>query len=159
MAQYDLKPIVLGEDLQGTYDLLRNYFVRGNNTFNVVSDYIGEDSFTMDIVRSYSFIASDHRASIHLAGTPTEDGGTKIALHVKSVEDPDKAEKEIRDRIENALGHILEEKQGTPVVDTNVADSKKEKRDFIIGVAVLAVIAIGAGITGIVSQYSSFWAI
>jgi hypothetical protein len=159
MAEYDLTPLEVDEDLQSTYDLLKSYFIRGNNTFNIVADYISEDSFSIDIVRAYSFVASTHRASVHLSGIPTETG-TKIRFHAKSVETQENLEKEIRDRIEEVLGHMIEQKRGLPVIDKNdTSNPEKEKRQLIITVAALAIIAIGAGITGILSQYSGFWSI
>ena len=118
MAEYDLSPIEVDEDLHGTYDLLKSYFIRQNNLFNVVADYVNDDTFSIDIIRSYSFVASTHRAAVHLTGTPIE-GGTRISLHCKSVETPERLEKEIRDRIEEVLGHMIEQKRGLPVVDKN----------------------------------------
>lgn len=159
MAEYDLTPLFVDEDLQGTYELLKNYFIRGNNLFNVVADYLGEDNFSMDVVRSYSFVASTHRASIHFSGLPVE-GGTKIGIHVKSVAEKDELEREIHDRLEVALGHLLEQKRGRPVVDPNaVEDPAKEKRKLIISIVVLAVIALGTAITGVFQQYSGFWSV
>lgn len=158
MAEYDLSPLVVDEDVQGTYELLRSYFVRGNNLFNVVSDFINEDGFTIDFVRAYSFVASTHRATVHLSGTPIE-GGTKLSFHVKSVEEPERIEKEIRDRLEDVLSHMLEQKRGQPIIDKNEANPEKDKRNTVIAIIVLAVIAVGAGITGILQQYNAFWSI
>jgi hypothetical protein len=160
MAEFDLTPLEVDEDLQGTYDLLRSYFIRGNNLFNTVADYCGEDTFTIDIVRSYSFVASTHRASVHITGTPLEGGKTKVNFHCRSVETPERLEVEIRDRIEEVLGHMLEEKRGLPVVDKNaVENTAKEKRNTIIAIAVLAVIAVGAGLSAILDQFSGAWVI
>ena len=159
MAECDLSPIEVDEDLPGTYELLRKYFLRQNNLFNVVADYVNDDSFTIDIIRSYSVIASTHRASVHISGT-TIEGGTRINFHCKSVETQDRLEVEIRDRIEEALGHMIEEKRGLPVVDPNdVSDPAKEKRQFIITAVVLGVIAIGAGLSAVLEQFSSTWII
>lgn len=160
MAEYDMRSIEVDEDLQGTYELLRTYFLRGNNLFNVVADYVGDENFTIDIIRSYSVIASTHRASIHISGTPTESGGTKISFHAKSVETPERLETEIVDRIEEVLGHLIEEKRGLPVIDKNaVEDPAKEKRNFIITAVVLGVIAIGAGLSAVLNQFSGAWII
>ena len=161
MAEYDLTPLVIDDDLEGTYELLRNYFVRGNNPFNVVSNFLGEDNFTFDIIRSYSFVASTHRATVHITGKPCEEGkGTQLLFHAKSVAEQKELEREIRNRLEDVLGHMLEEKRGLPVVDKNaVRDRKKEKQQLYIAIAVFAVIAIGAGITGILQDYSGFWSI
>ena len=159
MAECDLSPIEVDEDLPGTYELLRKYFLRQNNLFNVVADYVNDDSFTIDIIRSYSVIASTHRASVHISGT-TIEGGTRINFHCKSVETQERLEVEIRDRIEEALGHMIEEKRGLPVVDPNdVSDPAKEKRQFIITAVVLGVIAIGAGLSAVLEQFSSTWII
>ena len=159
MAECDLSPIEVDEDLPGTYELLRKYFLRQNNLFNVVADYVNDDSFTIDIIRSYSVIASTHRASVHISGTPIE-GGTRINFHCKSVETQERLEVEIRDRIEEVLGHMIEEKRGLPVVDPNdVSDPAKEKRQFIITAVVLGVIAIGAGLSAVLEQFSSTWII
>ena len=157
MAEYDLSPIEVDEDLRGTYELLRSYFIRQNNLFNIVADFVNDDMFTIDIIRSYSVIASTHRASVHLTGTPIE-GGTRISFHCKSVETPERLEREIRDRIEEVLGHMLEQKRGLPVVDKNAeVDLVKEKRQFVITAVVLGVIAIGAGLSAIMSQFSGAW--
>ena len=159
MAEYDLSPIEVDEDLHGTYDLLKSYFIRQNNLFNVVADYVNDDTFSIDIIRSYSFVASTHRAAVHLTGTPIE-GGTRISLHCKSVETPERLEKEIRDRIEEVLGHMIEQKRGLPVVDKNEnVDPAKEKRQLYITIAVLAVIAIGAGLSAVMEQFSGAWII
>ena len=159
MAEYDLTPIEIDEDLQGTYDLLRGYFIRGNNLFNIVADYVGEDTFTIDIIRSYSVIASTHRASVHISGVPIE-GGTRINFHCKSVETKERLEVEIRDRVEEVLGHLLEEKRGLPVIDKNdTSDPEKEKRAMYIAMGVLAVIAIGAGLSAVLNQFSGAWII
>ena len=159
MAEYDLTPIEVDEDLQGTYELLRSYFIRQNNLFNIVADFVNEESFSIDIVRSYSFIASTHRASVHLSGIPIE-GGTRINFHCKSVADKEDLEKEIRDRIEEVLGHMIEQKRGLPVIDKNAeVDPAKEKRQFIITVVVLAVIAVGAGLSAVMEQFSGTWLI
>ena len=159
MAEYDLTPLIIEEPLQETYDLLREYFIRPNNPFNVVADFVNEDSFSIDIIRSYSVIASTHRATVHLSGTPVEEG-TKISFHAKSVETKENLDREIRDRLEEALGHMIEQKHGLPVVDKNAqTDPKEEKKQLFIVGAVLAVIAIGAGLTGVLGQYSGFWAI
>ena len=157
MAEYDMRSIEVDEDLQGTYDLLKSYFIRQNNLFNVVADYVNENSFSIDIVRSYSFVASTHRAAVHLSGTPTQSGGTKIAFHAKSVETPERLEVEIVDRIEEALGHLIEQKRGLPVVDKNASDPTKEKRQFVITVVVLGIIALGAGLNAILDQFSGTW--
>ena len=58
MAEYDLTPLDITEDVQSTYELLRSYFIRDNNLFNMVADFVNEDGFTIDIIRSYSVIAS-----------------------------------------------------------------------------------------------------
>jgi hypothetical protein len=159
MAEYDLSPIEIDEDLQGTYDLLRGYFIRGNNLFNIVADYVGTDTFTIDIVRSYSVIASTHRASVHITGTPIENG-TRIDFHCKSVETQERLEVEIRDRVEEVLGHLLEEKRGLPVVDKNdTSDPAKEKRNMITTIVVLGIIAIGAGLSAVLQQFSGAWII
>ncbi len=159
MAEYDLTPLIIEDDLEGSYELLKSYFIRANNPFNVVSQYYGEDSFTFDVIRSYSFVASTHRATIHIIGKAC-DGGTQLSFHVKSVAEQKELEREIRDRLEDVLGHMLEEKRGLPVVDKNaIRDPKKEKRQLYIAVAVFAIIALGAGITGILQQYSGFWSI
>ena len=157
MAEYDLSPIEVDEDLQSTYELLRGYFIRGNNLFNTVADYVGTDTFTIDIVRAYSVIASTHRASVHITGTPTENG-TRIDFHCKSVETQERLEVEIRDRIEEVLGHLIEQKRGLPVVDANdTSDPAKEKRNMFITIAVLAIIAIGAGLSAVLEQFSRAW--
>ena len=157
MAEYDLTPIEVDEDLQGTYELLRSYFIRQNNLFNIVADFVNDESFSIDIVRSYSFIASTHRASVHLSGVPIE-GGTRINFHCKSVETQENLEKEIRDRIEEVLGHMIEQKRGLPVIDKNaVEDPEKEKRQLIITIVVLAVIALGAGASAVLQQFSGAW--
>lgn len=157
MAEYDMRSIDIDEDLQGTYELLRSYFMRPNNTFNIVADYVGDETFSFDIVRSYSVIASTHRASIHLYGTPIE-GGTRISFHAKSVEEPERLEREIVDRIEEALGHLLAEKRNMPYDDSKeVADPVKEKRNLIIVGIVGAIIAIGGGLTAVLQQYSGWW--
>ena len=159
MAEHDLRPIEIDEDIQSTYELLRGYFIRPNNQFNIVADYVGDDSFTIDLIRSYSVIASTHRASIHVSGTPIE-GGTRISFHVKSVETTENLEKEVSDRIEEALGHILAEKRNLPDDDRNPpSDPKEEKKQLIIVGIVAGVIAIGGGLTAILQQYSSFWLI
>ena len=55
---------------------------------------------------------------------------------------------------------MIEQKHGLPVVDKNAqTDPKEEKKQLFIVGAVLAVIAIGAGLTGVLGQYSGFWAI
>jgi len=158
MAEYDLSPIEVDEDLQGTYELLRSYFIRQNNLFNMVADYVNDETFTIDIIRSYSFVASTHRASVHLSGTPLENGHTRISFHCKSVETQERLEVEIRDRIEEVLGHMIEQKRGLPVIDKNaVEDPEKEKRQFIITAVVLGVIAIGAGLSAVLNQFSGAW--
>ena len=156
MPHYDLRPIEIDEDVPTTYELLRGYFIRPNNQFNIVADYVNDDSFSIDLIRSYSVIASTHRASIHVSGTPIE-GGTRISFHVKSVETPEKLEQEVSDRIEEALRHIIAEKRDIPIKDEDEADPEKEKRQLIIVLAVAGVIAIGAGLTAILQQYSGFW--
>ena len=156
MPHYDLRPIEIDEDVPTTYELLRGYFIRPNNQFNIVADYVNDDSFSIDLIRSYSVIASTHRASIHVSGTPIE-GGTRISFHVKSVETPEKLEQEVSDRIEEALRHIIAEKRDIPIEDEDEADPEKEKRQLIIVLAVAGVIAIGAGLTAILQQYSGFW--
>lgn len=156
MPHYDLRPIEIDEDVATTYELLRGYFIRPNNQFNIVADYVNDDSFSIDLIRSYSVIASTHRASIHVSGAPIE-GGTRISFHVKSVETPEKLEKEVSDRIEEALKHIIAEKRDIPLEDEVESDPAKEKRQLVIVLAVAGVIAIGAGLTAILQQYSGFW--
>lgn len=158
MAEYDLTPLDISEDVQSTYELLRSYFIRDNNLFNMVADFVNEDGFTIDIIRSYSVIASTHRAAVHLAGTPLENGGTRISFHCRSVEKPENLEKEIRDRLEEVLGHMIEQKYNRPVIDKNAVDDPNEnKKQLIIVLIVAAVIAIGGGLTAVLDQYSSFW--
>ena len=156
MPHYDLRPIEIDEDVPTTYELLRGDFIRPNNQLNIVADYVNDDSFSIDLVRSYSVIASTHRANIHVSGTPIE-GGTRISFHVKSVETQEKLEQEVTDRIEEALKHIIAEKRDMPIEDENEPDPEKEKRQLIIVLAVAGVIAIGAGLTAILQQYSGFW--
>lgn len=156
MPHYDLRPIEIDEDVPTTYELLRGYFIRPNNQFNIVADYVNDDSFSIDLIRSYSVIASTHRASIHVSGTPIE-GGTKISFHVKSVETEEKLNQEVSDRIEEALRHILAEKRDTPLEDEKTTNPEEEKRQLVIVLIVAGVIAIGAGLTAILQQYSGFW--
>ena len=157
MAEHDLRPIIVDEDIQGTYELLRGYFIRPNNQFNIVADYVSDETFSIDLIRSYSVIASTHRAAIHVSGTPAE-GGTKVSFHAKSVESKENLDREVSDRIEDALKHILAEKRNTPIDDkAETADPAKEKRQLIIVGIVAAAIAIGGGLTAVLQQYSSFW--
>lgn len=156
MAEHDLTPIEVEEGVQDTYDLLKSYFIRQNNPFNIVADFVNDDGFSIDVIRSYSFIASTHRATIHFSGTPTETG-TKIGIHVKSVETAENLEKEIHDRLEDALAHMIAEKHNKPIDDDSTPDPAKEKRQLIITVVVLAVIALGAGLSAVMDQFSSTW--
>ena len=98
MPHYDLRPIEIDEDVPTTYELLRGYFIRPNNQFNIVADYVNDDSFSLDLVRSCSVIASTHRDNMLVSVTPIEVG-TRISFHVKIVETQGKLEQEVTDRI------------------------------------------------------------
>lgn len=158
MAEYDLTPIEVDYDLQGTYDLLKKYFLRENNPFNVTSDFINDEGFTIDFIRSYSFVASTYKATIHLAGFPMEDGRTILKLHAKSVDSFENIEKEVRDRIAETLGHMVEQKKKAPVVQESTKDTKKsDRRQLIILLIVAAIIIIGIMPWSCSEQFSRFW--
>ena len=62
---------------------------------------------------------------------PVEEG-TKISFRAKSVETKENLDREIRDRLEEALGHMIEQKRGLPVVDKNAqTDPKEEKKQLL----------------------------
>jgi hypothetical protein len=159
VAEYDLTPIIVEDDAVGTYELMRRYFLRENNPFNIASDYTSEDGFTIDIMRSYSFIASEHRATVHLAGIPQEDGTTKVTLHARSVEEPDRLEREIRDRIAEAMRRAVAEKNNNPIEDPveTEAEKKRTKVELIVVGIIAALIIIGTLPISCSETFSRFW--
>lgn len=161
MAEYDMRPIEVPCTLQETYDLLKKYFLRETNPFNILTDYCSEDGFTIDIVRSYSFIASTFKASIHLAGYPQEEGGTVIRFRAKSVEEPAKLEKEVVDRIEEALTHMIAEQQHVPLPavtpEEEAAAEKKRKKELLVIAVVAAVIILGTIPVSCSDTFSRLW--
>lgn len=161
MAEYDMRAIELDCTLQETYDLLKKYFLRETNPFNILTDYCSDDGFTIDIVRSYSFIASTFKASVHLAGYPKEEGGTIVRFRAKSVEEPEKLEREIVDRIEEALDHMIAEQKKIPIVEITpeqeAAAAKKRKTEFIIIAIIAALLIIGTIPISCSEQFSQLW--
>ena len=153
-----MKPIEVDYDLEGTYDILKRYFIRENNPFNVTSDYIGEDGFTIDFIRSYSFVASTYKATIHLAGFEKEDGGTLIKMHAKSGDDPDKLDREVRGRIEEMLVRTIAEKKNMPIKDEPTEDTTAaDRRQLIILLIVAAIIIIGIMPWSCSDTFSKYW--
>lgn len=161
MAEYDLTPIDVDCGLQDTFDLLRKYFLRETNPFNVLTDFINpEDGFTIDLVRSYSFIASTFKATVHLAGYPQDDGHTLVKIHVKSVAEKENLEKEIRDRIAEALERMTAELKENPLPEKTEATPEQVRRNkielIVIGI-VAAVIIIGSLPISCSDQFSRLW--
>lgn len=161
MAEYDMRAIEVDCSMQETYDHLKRYFLRETNPFNILTDYCSEDGFTIDIVRSYSFIASTFKASIHLAGYPLDDGRTIIRFRAKSVEEPEKLEKEVVDRIEEALKHLIAEEKKIPIQDLTpeqiAAAEKKRKTEFIVIAIIAALIVLGTFPISCSETFSSLW--
>ena len=159
MAEYDMRSIEVDCPVQDTYELLRKYFLRENNPFKVLSDYNGEDGFTIDIVRSYSFVASTFKANIHLAGHPLDDGRTIVKFHAKSNEEPAKLEKEVVDRIEETLGYMVAEFKDTPKPEFEITEEEKKKNrvELIVVIVVAALIVLGAVPISCSDSFSKFW--
>lgn len=163
MAEYDMRAIEIDYPMQDTYELLKRYCLRETNPFTIIADYCSEDGFTIDLVRSYSFIASTFKASVHLAGYPTEEGKTNIRFHAKSVEDPDKLEREVVDRIEEALVRMIADERDMPLPqmtpEEEVAAEKKRKTELIVIAVIAALLIIGTLPISCSDQFSSLWII
>ena len=120
---------------------------RCGQAFNITAKHFDDDDrFFVDFLRSYSFIASEYKATIHLRAKAAENGGTDLYFDIKSQDTEERLRQMVCERIAKGieLQVIKLEGKPLPVVEQSPEEKAKEKRKLVIGLVVALIIVIGA---------------
>lgn len=147
MADYHFGPYHYVEDISEVFNGTNEYFLHGGQAFRITGKHFDDDDqFYVDFIRSYSFIATEFKATVHMRAQSTEDGGTDLTFDIKSQDDEDRLEKNLCQRIYRSIQAQIDNLEGKslPTVEKTEEEKKKDKRNLIIGLVVAAAIVIGA---------------
>lgn len=147
MPEYKIGPMHIDRDIAEVYDGANEYFSRGGRNFNITSKHFDDDDrFFVDFLRSYSFVATEYKATVHLRAKKNEDGGTDLLYDIKSQDTEDRLKRDIAERITNGISNqiIAMEGKEVPAPEKTEEQKAKDKRNLIIGLAIAIAIVIGA---------------
>ncbi|MGI6590036.1 MAG: hypothetical protein ACOX1O_00240 [Eggerthellaceae bacterium] len=145
MANYDFGPFHYDKDIKEVYDGANEYFSHGGQTFNITSKNFEDDRFYFDFLRSYSFIASEFRATIHMAAKPNPDGGTDLSFSIKSQDTEERLKTAVCERIYKGIQIQMDLMEGKDISAPEKSEEEKarDKRNLIIGLVIAIIIVIG----------------
>lgn len=147
MADYHFGPYHFNAGVEEIFTATNEYFSHGGQAFHITGKHFDdEDQFYIDFIRSYSFIATEFKATVHMRAKANSDGGTDLTFDIKSQDDEDRLERDLCKRIYKGIQIQTDMLEGkpAPVVEKTEEEEKKDKRNLIIGLVVAAVIVIGA---------------
>lgn len=155
MADYQFNDIHFDQDLLVIFKALKDYCHRPENPFRVDSDHIDTRGFTIDLTRTNSFVSGEMRCKVHVSGYPDAepgeadgDAGCSINIFVTKANDTEeKVIEQVRDRLVRGINRQLEGKTPEQMLaesttTVNVKDligNGAEKRNFIIGILIVAI--------------------
>lgn len=147
MPEYKIGPLHLDHDIAEVYDGANEYFTRGGRNFNITAKHFDDDDrFFIDFLRSYSFVATEYKATVHLRAKIGEEGGTDMFFDIKSQDTEDRLKRDIAERIATGIENqiITMEGREVPTPEKTEQQKAKEKRGLIIGLIIAIAIVIGA---------------
>lgn len=147
MADYHFGPYHYDADIEEIFTAANEYFSRGGQAFHITSKHFDdEDQFYFDFIRSYSFIATEFKATVHMRAKINEAGGCDLTFDIKSQDEEDRLERNLCKRIYKGIQIQADALEGkpAPVIERTEEEKSKDKRNLIIGLVVAAVIVIGA---------------
>lgn len=148
----ELTPLSFKEDYRTVFQAAVDYFMPDENQYKITGQHITERGFTINLYRAYNFIANDYKATLHLDGIPTEEGGTDILITGQSKDTAEELEKAVHERFLNGINRKIAAnteaaeiaKDTPPLSPEELADKqRREKRAVIITLAIGALIIIG----------------
>ncbi|MGI6535028.1 MAG: hypothetical protein ACOX12_01185 [Eggerthellaceae bacterium] len=147
MPEYKIGPLHLDHDIAEVYDGANEYFTRGGRNFNITAKHFDDDDrFFIDFLRSYSFVATEYKATVHLRAKISEEGGTDLFFDIKSQDTENRLKRDITERIATGIENqiITMEGREVPTPEKTEQQKAKEKRNLIIGLVIAIAIVIGA---------------
>ena len=145
MAEYEFGPFHYENDIKEVYDAANEYFSRGGQSFNITGKHFDDDRFYFDFLRSYSFIATEFRATIHMMAKENPEGGTDLSFSIKSQDTEERLKSAICDRIYKGIQIQMDLLEGKDISEPEKTEEEKarDKRNLIIGLVIAIIIIIG----------------
>lgn len=147
MPEYKIGPQHLDYEIAEVYDGANEYFARGGRNFNITAKHFDDDDrFFIDFLRSYSFVATEYKATVHLRAKIGEEGGTDLFFDIKSQDTEERLKHDIAERITTGIENQIISMEGReiPTPEKSEEQKAKEKRNLIIGLVIAIAIVIGA---------------
>lgn len=147
MAEYHFGPYHYDADIEEVYNATNLYFSHGGQALHITGKHFDDDDqFYVDFIRSYSFIATEYKATVHMRAKAVEEGGTDLSFDIKSQDDEPSLEQNLCQRIYKGVQVHIDQLEGRPLPteEKTEEEKKKDKRNLIIGLVVAAVIVAAA---------------